>query len=154
MDRNLKLELIVGIFILLGLVAFARLALEVSGFTFASYTQDSYRLYARFDNIAGLTPRAKVTMAGVNIGRVESIQLDPNQQRALVAMRIARDVDFLTTDSSAAIQTSGLLGEKYIELTSGADEELLEDANHIEFTQSALILENLIGRFLFESGQE
>ena len=154
MDRNLKLELIVGIFILLGLFAFARLALEVSGFTFSSYAQDSYRLYARFDNIAGLTPRAKVTMAGVNIGRVESIQLDPNQQRALVAMRIDRGVNFLTTDSSAAIQTSGLLGEKYIELTSGADEELLEDGNHIEFTQSALILENLIGRFLFESGQE
>ena len=154
MDRNLKLELIVGVFILLGLFAFARLALEVSGFTLSSYAQDSYRLYARFDNIAGLTPRAKVTMAGVNIGRVEAIQLDPNQQRALVAMRIDGDVNFLTTDSSAAIQTSGLLGEKYIELTSGADEELLEDGSHIEFTQSALILENLIGRFLFESGQE
>lgn len=154
MDRNLKLELVVGVFILLGIFAFARLALEVSGFTISSYAQEGYRIYAHFDNIAGLTSRAKITMAGVNIGRVEFIELDQEQQQALVAMRIDKAVDFLTTDSSAAIQTSGLLGEKYIELVSGADEELLGEGDFIEFTQSALILENLIGRFLFERGQE
>ena len=154
MDRSVKLEIIVGTFILLGLIAFALLALQVSGFSLSIYTQDDYRLYAKFDNVAGITPRAKVTMAGVNIGRVESIQLDKEEERAIISMRIVKDINFLTTDTSAAILTSGLLGEKYIELVSGADEEILQDGDHIEFTQSALVLENLIGRFLFESGQE
>ena len=153
MEKNIKLELIVGVFILLGLLAFAQLALQVSGFTLTAYTDENYRLYAKFDNIAGITTRAKITMAGVTIGRVESVKLDPQEERALVTMRINQKIDFLTTDTSATILTSGLLGEKYIELASGADEELLGDGDYVEFTQSALVLENLIGRFLFEQGK-
>ena len=155
MDRNYKIELIVGIFMIICIVGFALLALNVSGITSSDYgNSGNYRIYASFDNIGGLTTRSKVTMSGVRIGSVTSISFDRDSQQALVQMSISNDIDFLTTDTSAAIQTSGILGEQYIELTSGADEELLGNGDKITFTQSALILENLIGRFLFERGKD
>lgn len=154
MERNLKLELVVGVFLILGILGFVALAIQVSGLNPATYTERHYYLYARFNNIAGLTNRAKVTMAGVNVGTVDRITLDKTNEQALVRLRIKATIDFLTTDTSATILTSGLLGERYIELTSGADETILQDGDFLEFTQSALVLENLIGRFLFERGQE
>ncbi len=154
MDRNFKIEIIVGIFIIVGIIAFSRLALEASGITTAQYTKKSYSLYVNFDNIGGLNSKSKVTMAGVRIGSVGTISLDRESESALVELSIDEDIDFLTTDTSAAILTSGLLGEQYIELTSGADEEKLSNSDYITLTQSALVLENLISRFLFERGKD
>ena len=154
MDRNFKIEIIVGIFIIVGVIAFSRLALEVSGITASQYTKNSYSLYANFNNIGGLNSKSKVTMAGVRIGSVGTISLDRERENALVELSIDEDIDFLTTDTSAAILTSGLLGEQYIELTSGADEEKLSNSDYITLTQSALVLENLISRFLFERGKD
>ncbi len=155
MDRNYKIEVLVGMFVILGLVAFTFLALRTSGLAVSDYGKSaSYHLYAAFDNIGGLRPRAKVTMAGVRIGSVSSIDIDRDSQQAVVKLNVNSNINFLTTDTSAAIQTSGILGEQYLELVSGADEEILEEGDEITFTQSALILENLISRFLFESGKD
>lgn len=154
MDRNFKIEVIVGAFIVIGVIAFTLLTLEVSGVTKGRYLKDSYHLYAEFDNIGGLNTRSKVTMAGVLIGRVNSISLNKESHSALVRLSVDNKVDFLSTDTSAAILTAGLLGEQYIELVSGADEEILADGDYISITQPALVLENLIGRFLFEQSKD
>jgi len=151
--RMRVLEISVGAFILAGVLALVGLALNVSGLSVSSNT-DTYTVYARFENIGGLTPRAKVTMSGVAIGKVTSIDLDTEQLVARVAMEINGDVDFLSIDSSASILTAGLLGEQYIGVTVGAEEENLQDGDYIEDTQSALVLEELIGKFLFNEASE
>jgi phospholipid/cholesterol/gamma-HCH transport system substrate-binding protein len=145
--KTRTLELAVGGFLIAGLLALAFLAIKVSGLTFAA-PADSFLLNARFDNVSGLTVRAKVTVGGVLIGRVTGIRLDPESNRAIVEMAINGDVQGLTTDTTAAILTSGLLGEKYIGLEPGADDTELKPGDIIRDTQSALVLENLIGKFL------
>ena len=147
------LELAVGAFMLAAALALLVLALKVSGLTLSDNGR-SYKIYALFENIGGLTARSKVTMAGVRIGQVTSIVLDEDQLMARVEMEINGDVDYLSLDSSAAILTAGLLGEKYIGLTTGADDEMLADGDFIEDTQSALVLEDLIGKFLFNQATE
>ena len=141
------LELSVGVLMLAGIAALLVLSVKVSGLTFSA-SEPTYKVYARFDNIGGLTSRSKVTIAGVAIGRVTSIQLDPKDFRARVEMQINQSVNYLSTDSSAMILTSGLLGEKYIGIQVGADDTMLKDGDTIEYTQSALVLEDLIGKFL------
>ena len=111
-------------------------------------------MYATFENIGGLTVRSKVTIAGVTIGRVRAIELDTDTFSGVVEMQIEEGYNNLTTDTTAAILTAGLLGEKYIGLVPGADEEFLVDGDLIEDTQSALVLEDLIGQFLFDSVKE
>lgn len=145
--KTRTLELAVGGFLIAGFLAFAFLAIKVSGLTFAA-PADSYLINARFDNVSGLTVRAKVTIGGVLVGRVTDIRLDPESNRAIVEMAISGDVKGLTTDSTASILTSGLLGEKYIGLETGADDTELQPGDTIRDTQSALVLENLIGKFL------
>lgn len=146
-------ELGVGIFMLAGAIALAVLALNVSGLNL-SKQEGSYKVYALFENIGGLTPRSKVTMSGVTIGQVTSITLDSDQLMARVEMEIYKDIDYLSVDSSAAILTAGLLGEKYIGVTTGADDEMLSEGDYIEDTQSALVLEELVGKFLFNQATE
>lgn len=141
------LELAVGAFLVAGLLAFAFLAIQVSGLSFTA-PADSYRVNARFENVSGLTVRAKVTLGGVLIGRVTNIRLDQETYSAIVEMAIDGNVRELTTDTNAAILTSGLLGEKYIGLTPGSDDTFLKPGDLIRDTQSALVLENLIGSFL------
>ncbi|SEL75397.1 phospholipid/cholesterol/gamma-HCH transport system substrate-binding protein [Atopomonas hussainii] len=148
--KTRTLEISVGLFLLAGLLALLLLALRVSGLTVAS-TQDTYRVYAYFDNISGLSVRAKVTMAGVTIGKVVGIDLDRDSYMGRVAMDIRGDVNNLPTDSTASILTAGLLGEKYIGISVGGDEELLAEGDTIRDTQSALVLEELIGKFLLNS---
>ena len=148
--RTRTLELIVGLFILVGVLALLVLALRVSGLT-VSTTADSYKVYAHFDNIAGLTPRAKVTMAGVTIGQVTRIEFDKNRYTGKVEMAIRGDVNTLPSDSTASILTAGLLGEKYIGISVGGEEQMLADGDEIFDTQSALVLEELIGRFLLNT---
>lgn len=151
--RVRMMEIGVGAFLLAGAAALLLLAVNVSGLGLSS-AQQNYTLYARFENIGGLTPRAKVTMSGVLIGEVVDIRLDQEQLMALVEMDIHDNVDFLSVDSSASILTAGLLGEQYIGVSVGADDEMLANGDFIEDTQSALVLEDLIGKFLLNSAAE
>ncbi|GAA0833777.1 MULTISPECIES: outer membrane lipid asymmetry maintenance protein MlaD [Marinomonas] len=146
--RSKRAELLVGCFIVLGLAAFVYLAVQVSGLGFAS-KKDTYQVVARFDDIGGLSDRAKVTIAGVTVGSVDSITYDKNLYMAKVTMNIESDVHNIPDDSSIAILTSGLLGEKYLGISIGADDKMLKNGDEIHDTQSALVLENLISQFLF-----
>lgn len=142
-----KLELAVGFFIVLGLAAFLMLALKVSDLT--SIGDDKgYRVTARFENIGGLKARAPVTLGGVRIGRVVGIDLDPHSYEAIVTLSIDPKYAQLPVDSSASILTSGLLGEQYVGLEPGGMDSYLKDGSALKLTQSALILEKLIGRVL------
>jgi phospholipid/cholesterol/gamma-HCH transport system substrate-binding protein len=142
------IEIMVGFFMVLGVLALLGLALNVSGLKLSAQ-QDDYTIYARFENIGGLTSRAKVTLSGVQIGEVKSIKIDTQRLVALVTMDIYADIDYLSIDSSAKILTAGLLGEQYIGISVGFEEDNLKDGDYIDDTQSALVLEDLIGKFLF-----
>ncbi|MCV2403055.1 outer membrane lipid asymmetry maintenance protein MlaD [Marinomonas sp. C2222] len=148
--RSKRTELFVGGFIVLAVLGFTYLAVQVSGLAFSG-KKDSYQVVARFDDIAGLSARAKVTIAGVAVGSVESISLDKELYMGLVTMNIDADVNNIPVDSSIAILTSGLLGEKYLGITIGAEDEVLVNESEIFDTQSALVLETLISQFLFNS---
>ncbi|WP_248806632.1 outer membrane lipid asymmetry maintenance protein MlaD [Pseudomonas sp. MWU13-2100] len=148
--QNRTLEIGVGLFLLAGILALLLLALRVSGLSPTTNTE-TYKLYAYFDNIAGLTVRAKVTMAGVTIGKVTAIDLDHDSFTGRVTMQVEKRVNNLPTDSTASILTAGLLGEKYIGLSVGGDETLLKDGGTIHDTQSSLVLEDLIGKFLLNT---
>lgn len=144
------MEIGVGLFLLAGLLALLLLALRVSGLSVVD-SADTYKLYANFDNVAGLTVRSKVTMAGVTIGKVSAIDLDRDSYTGRVTMDLQKRVDNLPEDSTASILTAGLLGEKYIGISVGGDEALLKDGSVIRDTQSALVLEDLIGKFLLNT---
>ena len=148
--QNRTLEIGVGLFLLAGILALLLLALRVSGLSPTTNTE-TYKLYAYFDNIAGLTVRAKVTMAGVTIGKVTAIDLDHDSFTGRVTMQVEKRVNNLPTDSTASILTAGLLGEKYIGLSVGGEETLLKEGGTIHDTQSSLVLEDLIGKFLLNT---
>jgi len=148
--QNRTMEVGVGLFLLAGLLALLLLALRVSGLTVGS-SENTYKVYAHFENIAGLTVRSKVTMAGVTIGKVTAIDLDRNSYMGRVTMVLDDAVDNLPADSTASILTAGLLGEKYIGISVGGEEEVLADGGTIHDTQSSLVLEDLIGKFLLNS---
>ncbi|GGK07913.1 outer membrane lipid asymmetry maintenance protein MlaD [Pseudomonas matsuisoli] len=145
-----SLEIGVGLFLLAGVLAALLLALRVSGLTPGSQG-DTYKVYAHFDNLAGLSVRARVTMAGVTIGKVTAIDLDRDTFTGRVTMELDSDVDNLPIDSTASILTAGLLGEKYVGISVGGDEELLAENGTIRDTQSSLVLEDLIGKFLLNT---
>jgi len=134
----------------LGFAALAFLAIQVSGLS-VNNENDTYKIYAQFDDLGGLSVRGKVSLAGVGIGRVTSISLDKEAYNALVEMEIDASVNQLSADTVASIQTAGLLGEKYISLSIGGEEEYLKEGGFIFDTQSALNLEKIIGAFA--SGQ-
>jgi phospholipid/cholesterol/gamma-HCH transport system substrate-binding protein len=115
---------------------------------------ETYQVLARFENVGDLKLRAPVTMAGVTIGRVTGIAFDSERLDALVTMRIAASFDRIPDDTDAAILTAGLIGGQYIGLTPGFSETYLGDASEIQITQSALVLESLIGKFLVKLGGE
>jgi phospholipid/cholesterol/gamma-HCH transport system substrate-binding protein len=147
--QNRTLEVGVGLFLLAGLLAFLLLALRVSGLTVVA--DNTYKVYANFDNIAGLTVRSKVTMAGVTIGKVTAIDLDRDNYMGRVTMQLDEAVNNLPADSTASILTAGLMGEKYIGISVGGEEEVLGEGGIIHDTQSSLVLEDLIGKFLLNS---
>ena len=147
MNRS-TLDLWVAIFVALGNGALLFLTQKVGNLTSVSKAP-GYQLSAAFDNIGGLKLRAPVKAAGVVVGRVEQIRLDPQTYQAVVSMRIDRGFQF-TRDTIASILTSGLLGEVYIGLDSGGDTQMLADGSRIAKTQSAMVLEKLIGQFLFD----
>ena len=145
-----SVEIIVGAFILAGVLALGALAIQVSGFN-PGDDADTYSVYARFENIGGLAVRGKVSVAGVTVGQIAEISLDQETFTALVRIEINESVNQLSRDTTAAILTEGLLGGKYIGLIVGADEELLEEGDEILDTQSAIVLEELIGQFLLKA---
>ena len=151
MNRT-TLDLWVGLFVALGIGAILFLALRVGNLVSFGSTP-GYRLEARFDNIGGLKARAPVKAAGVVVGRVESVRLDSKTYQAIVTMRIDQGYEF-TDDTIASILTSGLLGEVYIGLDAGGDTKMLGNGAVIKKTQSAVVLEKLIGQFLFDKASE
>lgn len=153
MARMRMMEILVGAFMAAGFVALFFLAMKVSNLS-ASTGGDGYALTARFDNIGSLKVRAPVSMAGVRLGRVESIGFDEDSYQAVVTLRIEDQFRRIPADTFANIFTAGLLGEQYVGLDPGGSEEYLADGDRIEFTQSALVLEQLIGQFLFSKAEE
>ncbi len=149
LDRTAR-DFAVGIFVLLGLVAVAYLSLTVGGLTYTG--RGGLTLYATFDQIADLKTRAPVEVAGVAVGQVTSIRLD-DDYRARVELDLDPKLE-LPVDSSASIITSGLLGDRYIAIELGAEDESLGDGEEIAFTESALVLERLVGRFLVNVDDE
>jgi phospholipid/cholesterol/gamma-HCH transport system substrate-binding protein len=143
----------VGLFVAAGIAALFFLALQVSNL--GSFTeQDGYTVIARFQNSGGLKVKAPVSAAGVKIGHISDISLDPKTFESVVKMRIYRQYDHIPSDTTASVFTAGLLGEQYISLDAGGSEEFLKDNDTLEITQSAIILEKAIGQFLFKSAEE
>lgn len=152
MERTV-LDLWVGAFVAAGIAALLVLALKVSNASETFNVGETYRLIAEFDNIGGLKVRAPVKSAGVVVGRVADIQFDNERFRARVVMNIDRRYQF-PADTSASILTSGLLGEQYIGLEAGGDTQTLKDGDRFKLTQSAVVLEKLIGQFLYNKAAE
>lgn len=151
MSKN-RLDLWVGLFVLAGVAALLFLAFKVGSMN-AVNVSEGYEVVAAFDNIGGLKARAPVKSAGVVVGRVSDIRFDSEAYEALVTLRIDKRYPF-PKDTSAAILTSGLLGEQYISISAGGDSVKLKDQDRIKITQSAVVLENLIGQFLYGKAQE
>ena len=147
-----SIETLVGLFVLLGLLAIVFLALKAANLaTFR--VGGTYAVTAKFDNIGGLKVRAPVKSAGVTIGRVAAIALDTSSYQGTVTMELEEGIAF-PTDTSAKILTSGLLGDQYIGLEPGGEEQNLKPGDQIKMTQSAVVLENLIGQFLYSKAAE
>lgn len=145
-------EFWVGVFVLTGFASLLFLALKVGNLGLGSDT-NSYTVVARFNNIGSLKVRAPVRAAGVTVGRVESIDFDAKDYQAHVTMTLVGTYQF-PSDTSASILTSGVLGENYVGLEAGADETFLKSGDQIQITQSAVVLEQLIGRFLYDKAQK
>lgn len=153
MVQSRTIEIWVGIFVAAGLAALFMLAMQVSNLS--TFTGGAgYTISARFDNIGGLKVRSPVTVAGVRIGRVSDIGYDSDTYQAVVKMTIDAKYNHLPKDTSADILTAGLLGEQYIGLEPGGDETYLKNGDRIQLTQSALVLEKIIGQFLFNKASE
>jgi phospholipid/cholesterol/gamma-HCH transport system substrate-binding protein len=153
MNKQRSIEIVVGAFMAAGLVALFFLAMRVSNLS-AAGDGSGYVLTARFANVGSLKARAPVTMAGVRVGRVEDVRFDKATYEAVVTMRIDPAVDSIPDDTFANIFTAGLLGEQYVGLEAGGGEEYLKEGDEIQHTQSALVLEQMIGQFLFSKAEE
>ncbi|MEN8204826.1 MAG: outer membrane lipid asymmetry maintenance protein MlaD [Pseudomonadota bacterium] len=141
-------EIWVGVFVALGIAALFMLAMQASNLASIS-RGDGYILTAGFENVGGLKVRSPVTVSGVRVGRVEAINYDYNTFEAVVSLRINDDHDGFPEDTSASIYTSGLLGEQYVALEPGGSLENLTDGDRVQLTQSALVMEQIIGQFLY-----
>jgi phospholipid/cholesterol/gamma-HCH transport system substrate-binding protein len=153
MQSSRAKETWVGLFVAASLVALFFVAMQVSNLTELRATEGSYKVMARFENIGSLKVRARVSMAGVVVGRVSHIGFDNKTYEAIVEMHIDPTYDTLPVDTSASILTAGLLGEQYIGLSPGGSDEHLKDGDELELTQSAIILEQVISRFLFSKAE-
>jgi len=147
------LELLVGLFVAAGFAALFMLAMSASNL--ASYGGgDGYTIKAHFDNIGGLKVRSPVAASGVRVGRVTDIQYDSAGYEAIVTLSIESQYDKFPVDTAASILTSGLLGEQYVGLEPGAEEDYLTSGDEVDITQSALVLEQIIGQFLYSKADE
>ena len=151
MNQSPVRDFVVGLFVLVGLGAIAYLSMTIGGLSFGN--QGGLTLFAAFDEIGGLKPRAPVKSAGVVVGRVSDIKFDDKGYQAVVTLNLEERYKF-PKDSSIKILTSGLLGEQYIGLEAGGDTEMLASGDKINMTQSAIVLENLISQFLYNKAAE
>ncbi|MBU6378217.1 MAG: outer membrane lipid asymmetry maintenance protein MlaD [Gammaproteobacteria bacterium] len=147
MKPQRSLEIGTGLFVLLGFAALFFLTTQLPGSGVQFGAPQGYRVTARFDNIGDLKGGSPVSMAGVRIGRVESVAFDSGDYRAVVTLRIESRYDRIPDDSDASIQTQGLLGGKYVGIGPGGSDTFLKDGSQIEFTQSAIVLESLVNKF-------
>ncbi len=150
MSRQKIIEIWVGALVLMSLVSLMVVAFKVSNFQ-GWKDRPTYSISALYMNVGGLKARAPVKISGVVVGRVVSIAIDPQTFQARVIMDIYKEFDNLSIDTSGSILTSGLLGDQYVALQPGGDEEMLQDGDQLFLTQSALVLEELIGQFLTKS---
>jgi phospholipid/cholesterol/gamma-HCH transport system substrate-binding protein len=151
MQQTRSVELGTGLFVVLGFAALFFLTTQTTGSeTFSG--AETYEVQARFQNVGNLKTRAPVSMSGVTIGRVRSVELDPEQLNAVVTFVIDNRYDQIPDDSDASILTAGLLGSQFIGLQPGGSDMYLTDGSEIQFTQSAVVIENLISKYLFNSG--
>src|SRR5687767_1108566 len=148
MQRNPLRDLLVGLFMLVGFAAIAYLSLSVGGFSYEG--PGGLNLHAKFDEISGLKLRAPVVVAGVKVGQVTGIALD-DTHRARVDLEVDHTLE-LPADTTASIVTAGLLGDRYLNLKPGGEDQMLKDGEEIAFTESAVVLESLIGKFIYGSG--
>jgi len=147
MKPQRSLEIGTGLFVLLGFAALFFLTTQLPGSGLTVGGDSGYRVTARFDNIGDLKGGSPVSMAGVRIGRVESVTFDSSDYRAVATLRIDSQFDRIPDDSDASIQTQGLLGGKYVGIGPGGSETFLKEGSRIEFTQSAIVLESLVNKF-------
>ena len=153
MESSRPRELGTGLFVFLGFAALLFLATQTTDLD--EYARDEgYRVTARFEDVAGLKARSQVAMSGVTIGRVESIEFDNDRLDAVVTMRINSQFNRIPDDSDASILTAGLLGSKYIGIGAGGSDTWLAEGSEVQITQSAVVLEQLIGKFLFSKAEE
>lgn len=145
------IESLVGLFLLLAITSLAVLAFKVSGLT-GLFPEQSYNVTAAFDDIGGLKTRSPVKIGGVQIGEVAQINLDPVTFKAIVKLRILNKFNDIPDDSSAGIYTAGLLGDNYIAITPMYNKTPLKDGSEIQMTRSAMVLEKLIGQFIYKIG--
>jgi len=153
MRQTRAIELGTGLFVLLGFAALFFLVTQITNREFG-LGDDGYRLSASFEQIGGLKPGAPVSMSGVTIGRVEAIEYDFDEYEARVTMQIDSRFDRIPEDSDAGIFTAGLLGGQYVGIGPGGSETFLADGDQMQFTQSAIVLEDLISKFLFSKAAE
>lgn len=151
MQQTRSVELGTGLFVLLGMGALFFLTTQTTG-SDAFSGSETYEVTARFENVGSLKDRAPVAMSGVTIGRVQEVVFDADRLNAKVTFVIDKKYDRIPEDSDASILTAGLLGSQYIGLAPGGSDMYLEDGSEIQFTQSAVVLENLISKYLFSSG--
>lgn len=154
MESTRTRELGTGLFVFLGFAALIFLATQTTDLEEYGGDGAGYRVTARFEDVAGLKVRAPVTMAGVNIGRVESIVFDNDQLDAVVTLRINQQFNKIPEDSDASILTAGLLGSKYVGIGPGGSDQYLTENSELQITQSAVVLEQLIGKFLFSQAEK
>jgi phospholipid/cholesterol/gamma-HCH transport system substrate-binding protein len=153
MQQTRSVELGTGLFVLLGLAALFFLTTQTTGSdTFSG--SETFKVSARFENVGSLKNRAPVAMSGVTIGRVTSVRFDPEQLNAEVIFEIDKKYSQIPDDSDASILTSGLLGSQYVGLQAGGSDMYLEEGSEILFTQSAIVIENLISKYLFSQGSD
>lgn len=148
-----NIEILVGAFVVLAIIAMVMLSLKVSNLASYGDDDDAYEIQAQFDNIGGLKERSPVSAGGVRVGKVSAISYNNKEFTAVVTLQIEGGYEF-PMDTSASILTAGLLGEQYVGLEPGADEENLVAGGEIDITQSALVLEQVIGQFLYSKAQE
>ena len=149
MDNSRTMQIAVGAFVAAGLAALFVLAIQVSNIT-AFQRPEGYTVDAYFQNVGGLRELAPVSLSGVQIGRVSAIRLDPDRFEAHVELTIRSEYDNLPSDTAARVRTSGLLGEQYVSLQPGGMPDSLGPGDEITLTQSALVLEEIVGQFLYE----
>lgn len=151
MQQTRSVELGTGLFVLLGVGALFFLTTQTTG-SDAFSGRETFKVTARFENVGSLKTRAPVAMSGVTIGRVTDVRFDPKRLNAEVTFEIDKRYGEIPDDSDASILTSGLLGSQYLGLAPGGSDMYLKEGSEVQFTQSAVVLENLISKYLFSSG--